>query len=245
MCKDRFYRNLLSSENLVAFRVTVKETDLLLHAKKPLEDLTKESILRHRGYIESFIKRCPEFLHTLKPMGIVGPAPAIVNTMLTAGKKADVGPMAAVAGAIAEQVGIDLLVHTDEVVVENGGDVYLKTSEPVTVGIFAGTSPLSLKIGLKIDSKKNPLALCTSSGTVGHSISFGKADAVCVVSGCCALADAVATSIGNRITAKEDIQPAIDFGRNIDGVIGLIVIMGDEVGMWGELEVVPLHLNSF
>ncbi len=244
MHEDRSYRKLLSSENLVAFRVTVKETDLFVHAAKPLEGLTKESILRHRGYIESFIKRHPDFLHALEPLDIAGPAPIIINTMLAAGKKAGVGPMAAVAGAIAEHVGIDLLSHTDEVVVENGGDIYLKTSEPVTVGIFAGKSPLSLKIGLRIDSNRNPFAVCTSSGTVGHSLSFGKADAVSVVSGSCALADAAATSIGNRIAAKGDIQQAIGFGKNIEGVTGLVVIMGDEIGAWGELEVVPLRLNS-
>jgi ApbE superfamily uncharacterized protein (UPF0280 family) len=244
MFKNRTYRNLLSSENLVAFRVTVKETDLFVHAAKPLEQITKELILRHRGYIESFIHRCPEFLYALEPLDIPGPAPIIIGSMLAAGKKAGVGPMAAVAGAIAEHVGIDLLSHTDEVVVENGGDIYLKTNKPVTVGIFAGASPLSLKVGLRIDSNRNPFAVCTSSGTVGHSLSFGKADAVCVVSDSCALADAAATSIGNRITSKGDIQPAIDFGRTIDGVAGLIVIMDEEIGAWGDLEVVPLRLNS-
>jgi len=244
MCHDRSYRSLLSSENLVAFRVTVKETDLFVHAKKPLKGLAKELVLRHRAYIESFIKRYPGFLHALKPFHLEGPAPAIVRDMLAAGKKAGVGPMAAVAGAIAEHVGMDLLPHTDEVVVENGGDIYIKTSEPVTIGIFAGASPLSLNIGLRIDANMHPFAVCTSSGTVGHSLSFGKADAVCVVSGSCALADAAATSIGNRVTSKGEIQHAIDFGRTIDGVTGLVVIIDDEMGIWGDLEVVPLRLNS-
>ncbi len=204
---------------MVGFRVAVKETDLFVHAVKPLEEITRELILKHRGVIEAYIKRYPEFVNTLKPWRVSGPAPIIINDMASAGEKAGVGPMAAVAGAIAEHVGIDLLMHTDEVVVENGGDIFFKTNGPVTIGIFA---------------------VCTSSGTVGHSLSFGKADAVCVLSRSCSLADAAATSIGNQITSKAHIGSAIDFGKNIQGVGGIVVIMGDEIGMWGELEVVRL-----
>jgi len=102
--------------------------------------------------------------------------------MASAGEKAGVGPMAAVAGAIAEHVGIDLLGHTHEVVVENGGDVFFKTNGPVTIGIFAGNSPVSLGMGLRVYPGKKPLSVCTSSGTVGHSLSFGKSGCgLCVV----------------------------------------------------------------
>ena len=240
MYKKRLYRNLPARENLVAFRVAVKETDLYVHAEKSLEEITKELILKHRGRIEAYIKMHPGFVQTLEPWRVSGPAPIIINDMVSAGEKAGVGPMAAVAGAIAEHVGIDLLVHTDEVVVENGGDVFLKTDGPVTIGIFAGTSPLSMSIGLRLDSGESPLSVCTSSGTVGHSLSLGKADAVCVVSDSCPLADAAATSIGNRVKSKTHIESAIDFGKNIQGVNGIVVIMGHEIGMWGELEVVPI-----
>ena len=160
--------------------------------------------------------------------------------MVSAGERAGVGPMAAVAGAIAEHVGIDLLTHTDEVVVENGGDIFFKTNGPVTIGIFAGKSPISLKMGLRVNPEVKPLSVCTSSGTVGHSLSLGKADAVCVLSGSCSLADAAATSIGNRIASKAHIGSAIDFGKNIKGVDGIVVIMGNKMGMWGELEILRL-----
>jgi ApbE superfamily uncharacterized protein (UPF0280 family) len=240
MYQKRSYRNLTARENLVAFRVTVKETDLFVHAVKPLEEITRELILKHRGVIEAYIKRHPEFVKTLKPWRVSGPAPIIINNMASAGEKAGVGPMAAVAGAIAEHVGIDLLMHTDEVVVENGGDIFFKTNGPVTIGIFAGKSPISLGMGLRVDPGEKPLSVCTSSGTVGHSLSFGKADAVCVLSGSCSLADAAATSIGNQITSKAHIGSAIDFGKNIKGVDGIVVIMGNKIGMWGEMEVVRL-----
>ncbi|MBW2602919.1 MAG: UPF0280 family protein [Deltaproteobacteria bacterium] len=242
--RKRSYRNLVLKDHLVDFRVTVKETDLFVQALKPLEDITRELILEQRGYIENYIKRYPEFARTLKPWRVRGPEPMIINEMARAGEKAGVGPMAAVAGAIAEHVGRGLLKHSDEVVVENGGDVFLRLVDPATIGIFAGASPLSLRMGICVESKEKPVSICTSSGTVGHSLSLGKADAVCVVSDSCSLADAAATSIGNRVTSKTHIQPAIDFGKHIEGVKGIVVIIGDDVGIWGDLKVVPLKLEK-
>ncbi len=240
MYQKRTYRNLIRKDDSSLFKVVVKETDLHVHAPKHLETITQDLILQHRGYIESYIKRYPEFAKTLTPWHISEPAPLIIQDMTIAGEKADVGPMAAVAGVIAEHVGRDLLAHTEEVIVENGGDVFLKTNAPVTVGIFAGSSPLSLRIGVRADSGTSPLSVCTSSGTVGHSLSMGKADAVCVVSDVCSLADAAATSVGNQVKSERDIQKAVDFGKGIEGVTGLVVIINDKIGMWGELEIVPL-----
>ena len=161
--------------------------------------------------------------------------------MVDAGEKAGVGPMAAVAGAIAEHVGSGLLHKCREVIVENGGDIFLKTERPVVVGLFAGESPLSFKLGIRIKPEAFPVSVCTSSGTVGHSTSFGKADAVSVQARSCSLADAAATAIGNRVGSKKNIQEAIGFGRTITGVTGLVVIIGDEMAAWGDLEIVPLR----
>ncbi len=241
--RQRFYRRLTRCEHLVAFHVVVKETDLWVQAHKNLKNLIKELILKERGYIESYIRRHPDFQQTLHPWRLEAPAAAILSEMAQAGTQAGVGPMAAVAGAIAGRVGNRLLDHpqgSDEVIIENGGDVFLKTRQPVTVGISAGKSPLSMQIGLTIDSRERPVAVCTSSGTVGHSISFGKADAVCVVSGSAALADAAATSIGNRVHAKADIHKGIDFGKTIQGVEGLVIVKDEKMALWGALEMVPL-----
>jgi ApbE superfamily uncharacterized protein (UPF0280 family) len=242
--EPRTYRNLIHSNRLVVFRVVVKETDLLVSASSSLEMVTRESILTYRSHIENYIAQYPEFLTTLRPWHVSGPAPAIVREMTAAGEKAGVGPMAAVAGAIAESVGRYLLAYSDEVIVENGGDTFFKISDPVTVGIYAGKSPLSLRVGLRVASSAHPVSLCTSSGTVGHSLSFGKADAVCVMSDSCALADAVATAVGNRVQTSRDIQPAVEFGKSIPGVMGLAVIIGKDMGLWGDLELIPLQGKS-
>jgi ApbE superfamily uncharacterized protein (UPF0280 family) len=238
--QPRTYRTMVDSGRLTAFTVTVKETDLHVQARCDLAGLARELALEHRGYVEAYIRRYPEFLSTLEPWPLTVPAPAIVDDMIAAGAAAGVGPMAAVAGAVAEHVGRGLLPHSEEVIIENGGDIFLKTATKATVAIYAGSSPLSLKVGVRIDCGGGPIGVCTSSGTVGHSLSFGKADAVCVVSRSCALADAAATAIGNRVRSRQEIVAGIEFGRGIRGVQGLAIIVDDRLGAWGEVEVIPL-----
>ena len=234
------YRNQITKGHLTPFTVSVKETDLMVHASKAMVSETRESVLQHRGYIESIIRENPSFVTSLVPWKNSGVFPKIVSEMIKAGQNANVGPMAAVAGAMAQFVGEDLLELTDEVIIENGGDVFIKTIHPVTVGIFAGNSPLSFKIGIHIDSTDHPRAVCTSSGTIGHSLSYGKADAVVVVSDSCPGADAAATAIGNRVTSDRHIQKAIELGKNIPAVDGIMIIIGEKMGIWGQMEVTRL-----
>jgi hypothetical protein len=241
MHQERTYRNLVNTEKLLAFRVVVMETDLLVHAGKKLEHETRELVLEHRGYVEAYIKAHPGFAAALTPWRLEGPAATIVVDMVKAGENAGVGPMAAIAGAVAEHTGLGLLKSTDHVIVENGGDVFIKTDTPLTVGIFAGKSPLSLRIGIRLSGGPKPMAVCTSSGTVGHSLSLGQADAVCVVADSCSIADAAATAIGNQIQSIADIGYAIGKGKGIENIRGIIIIVGEKMGMWGELEVIPLQ----
>ena len=240
MHQERTYRNYVNSDKLLAFRVVVKETDLLVHAEKKLEYETRQLVLEHRAYVEAYIKAHPDFAVALTPWQLDGPAANIVVDMVKAGENAGVGPMAAIAGAVAEHTGLGLLKFTDHVIVENGGDVFIKTDTPLTVGIFAGTSPLSLGIGIRVSGGPKPTAICTSSGTVGHSLSFGKADAVCVVADSCSIADAAATSTGNQIQSIADIEEAIGKAKCIEKIQGIIIIVGEKMGIWGDLEVVSL-----
>jgi ApbE superfamily uncharacterized protein (UPF0280 family) len=149
--------------------------------------------------------------------------------------------MAAVAGTVAEYVSRVLLEYSTEIIVENGGDLYLNTDRELTIGIFAGPSPLSEKIGLKIAPQDMPLSLCTSSGTVGPSISFGRADAVTVRAQSAALADAAATAIGNMITQVSDIASGIQAARDIASLDGIVIIKDDQIGAWGDMELVAIE----
>ena len=240
MHQERTYRNLIDSPKLVPYRVVVKETDLMVYTETELIDETRELVLEQRGYVEAYIKSHPDFSRSLIPWQLDGPAPGIILDMVKAGRNAGVGPMAAIAGAIAEQVGLGLLALTDQVIIENGGDVFIKSNSPVTVGIFAGNSPLNLRLGIRLKSKGFPNAVCTSSGTIGHSLSLGKADAVCVVAESCSIADAAATAIGNLINSAADIETAISVGRNFEELSGIVAIVDEKVGMWGDLEIVSI-----
>jgi len=213
---------------------------LWICADRVLEKEAKEHVFKIRGYIESYIQSHPGFLKSLVPWSVNGPAPFIVNEMAEAGKRAGVGPMAAVAGAVAESVGNALLAYSNEIIVENGGDVFIRLNRPFIYSIFAGKSPLSMRFGIRLDASGKPLAVCTSSATIGHSYSAGKADAVCVVSDSCAVADAAATSICNQVISEKEIQPAIDSGNLIEGVYGIVVIAEGKIGIWGNVEMVPL-----
>lgn len=146
--------------------------------------------------------------------------------------------MACVAGAVSEFIGRDLLPFTKNIIIENGGDIFIKTEYNVRASVFAGESPLSYNVNFIIKAKDTPWGVCTSSATVGPSISFGKADAVCVISKSATLADAAASAIGNRAKSNKDIKAALEYGIHISGVIGIIIIMGKEMGAIGEVQLV-------
>jgi ApbE superfamily uncharacterized protein (UPF0280 family) len=241
MYEKRTYRNLVKTDDLVKFEVIVKETDLLVRAEKDLSRETRESVLKYRRQLEAYIEMYPEFQKSLIPLEDDPYAPEIVQEMIRTSRLAHVGPMAAVAGAMAEWVSKDLLQFSKEVIIENGGDIYLSTSKERTIGIFAGASPLSLKIGIVIEPEETPLGVCTSSGTVGHSLSFGKADAVLVLSKSAALADAAATAVGNIVKEKKDIELGLERGREIEGVLGILIIVGEKMGVWGNIKLVRLQ----
>jgi ApbE superfamily uncharacterized protein (UPF0280 family) len=234
--RERKYRQGISRENLVSYEVRIKETDLWICSESDLSVLAEKSVLNYRRFIEEYIHLHPEFLSTFSPLEEDPLAPHIVRGMMKAAASAGVGPMASVAGAIAQYVALELMKESHDVIVENGGDIFLRTGRDLHIGIFAGESPLSGKISLKIRGSENPVGVCTSSATVGHSVSLGCADAVCVVSGSAILADAVATAVGNRVQKESDIRNALDRGLEIEGVLGVLIIVGDKLGARGAIE---------
>ena len=240
MYEKRTYRNLVKTDDLVKFEVIVKETDLLVRAESDLSKETRESVLKYRYQLETYIAMNPGFQQSLLPLTDDPYAPEIVKQMIQTSQRAGVGPMATVAGAMADWVSKDLLQLSREVIVENGGDIYLASSMERTIGIYAGDSPLSLKIGIAIPPDETPLGVCTSSGTVGPSLSFGKANAVCILSKSAALADAAATAVGNVVRGKQDISLGLGRAREIEGVLGTLIIVEEKMGVWGKIKLTRL-----
>lgn len=234
--EKRFYRELVNPQGLTGFQVRVKETDLWIAAEKDLSKEAFECVLRLRAQIEAYVKRHPEFLHSLSPLPFDPLAPPLVRLMLKAAEKTGVGPMAAVAGAISECLGKYLLKYSRELIIENGGDIFLQTLKERNVLLYAGNSPLSLKVGVRIPPNTT-IGICTSSGTVGHSLSFGRADAVCVFSPSSALADAAATALGNLVRSSKDVPYVLKKAKEIEGVEGIVIIIGETLGVWGKYEI--------
>ncbi|KAF0189620.1 MAG: hypothetical protein FD168_875 [Desulfobulbaceae bacterium] len=243
--RNRSYRQLHDQSDLIAVQVQIQETDLHILATRNVKERATELVLQYRLQIENYIVKHPLFLATLDPLPLDFLAPSLIQEMLAAGQKAGVGPMAAVAGAMAEFVGKTLAAEgVAEIIVENGGDIYLQRNKECSVAIFAGQSPLSYKVGLRLPASLMPVGVCTSSGTVGHSLSFGKADAAVVVAKSTALADAAATRIGNEVDinlgAKKAVEQALATAREIEGIEGAVVICGEVMGAFGAIELVRL-----
>lgn len=241
MYQPRAYRHWIKDGGLVSFQATVKETDLYLRAQRDLKRQALRAIEGCRAPLERYIERYPQFLTALQPLPVAEDAPKLVREMAEAAQRTGVGPMAAVAGAIAEAVGRELMRFSSEVIVENGGDIFLSILQPRLVGVYAGEAPFTGKIALNIEPEDTPLGICTSSGTVGHSLSFGRADAVIVLSPCAALADAAATAIGNLIKMDSDIPKAIEFAQGIQGVSGVLIIIGSKMGAWGKVKLTEME----
>jgi ApbE superfamily uncharacterized protein (UPF0280 family) len=243
--RTRSYRQFPDQTGLIATQVMIQETDLHILATRDVQERATELVLQYRLQLENYIVKHPLFLATLDPIPMDFLAPPLVREMLAAGLKAGVGPMAAVAGAISEFVGKALAAEgVEEIIVENGGDIYVQRLQECSVAIFAGQSPLSYKVGLRLPASLMPVGVCTSSGTVGHSLSFGKADAAVVVARSTALADAMATCIGNEVgptlSAKEGVERALAKAREIEGIEGAVVICGEVMGAIGAVELVRL-----
>jgi len=240
MYEERKYREWVKHDDLVAVRVVEEETDLLVSGDMDLSAAAAEAIAKYRKQIKGYIARDRKFQSALKPVEVKDDAPEIVKEMAKAARIVGVGPMASVAGVMAERVGRELLGFSQQIIVENGGDIFIKSARERLLGIYAGSSPFTGKLALRIEPDQTPIGICTSSGTVGHSLSFGKADAAIVISKWTALADAAATATGNLAKTEEDIQKAIEFARSIEGVEGAVVIMGKKIGAWGKIEIVGI-----
>jgi ApbE superfamily uncharacterized protein (UPF0280 family) len=236
--EKRTYRSIINKDNLTSYSVKIAESDLLISSDTNLADVALKSLARHRYSLETYIKNHPDFLASLLPLPEDNLAPPIIRDMLVKSKICGVGPMAGVAGAISEFIGYDLLNHTENLIIENGGDIFIKAKKKMIASVYAGESPLSYKVNFIVKPDNTPLGICTSSATVGPSLSFGKADAICAISKSATLADAAASAIGNKVKSKEDIKKALDYGIKIPGVSGIIIIIGKEMGVIGEVELV-------
>ncbi|MFZ2071429.1 MAG: UPF0280 family protein [Halobacteriota archaeon] len=220
-------------------RFSQKETFVWITAdEKRYIEIAKEELKERRKDLERFVRWHPYFVVTLDEYQIEesNEVPEIVLRMIESAEKFGIGPMSAVAGTLAEfAVAAMRDAGAGYAIVDNGGDVALITDRDVLVGVYAGESPFSNKIALKIKPSSALVGICTSSGTVGHSISFGNADAATVVSDSASLSDAAATALGNSVTDAHSVKNAFLAITHVEGIKGALVIYQDMLATWGEM----------
>jgi ApbE superfamily uncharacterized protein (UPF0280 family) len=227
---------------MVHFQVAYKSSDLDIGIPRdrylPTFVGRAQAIVRaYHRQLQAYIDEHPAFGFSLVPCAAWAQAPAIAKDMAAAAELAGVGPMAAVAGAVAQYTALDLVGDEAEIIIENGGDIYLNTSKSRTIGIFTGEgSVFNNRLALKVKASSNPMGICTSSGTVGPALSFGCADAAIIIAKSPILADAVATATGNRVKEPADVGKAASFAASIPGVLGAVVMAQDNIAAWGEVE---------
>ena len=220
----------------------LKETFVWITAdEKRYIEIAKEELKRRRNDLERFTRWHPYFLVTLESYQIEekdkNKIPEIVTRMTESAEKFGVGPMSAVAGTLAE-FAVEAMhdAGATYAMVDNGGDVALISDREVLVGIYAGESPFSNRIALKLHPSSSLLGVCTSSGTVGHSISFGNADAATVISNSASLSDAAATALGNSVTDAQSVSKAFGVIKHVEGIKGALIIYKDTLATWGEIQ---------
>lgn len=220
-----------------AFLTTLEPWDLV---QSLYSEQASASVQSSTSVHNSTFEQSPAFVQSSASGQAKEIVPYVVKAMCEAAHLAGVGPMAAVAGFFAEQVGLFLSHSSADVLVENGGDIWLKSTLTRKVCIYAGNSPFSQRIGLAIKAEATPLGICTSSGTVGHSLSFGNADAVVILAPSAPLADAVATAACNQVQDETDLAETVEWAVTIPGVLGAVAILGDKMAAQGEVELIPL-----
>jgi len=243
MIEQRTYRNQFSQQRFRSFTVNYKETDLWIGVdpesfREELKEISLLKVKELRLVLEDYLLTDPVFGKTFDPHSVEPNAPEIVRVMAEAADRAGVGPMAAVAGAFAETVGRHLMDKFDiqELVVENGGDIFLKINRNLLMSVYAGNSPLSGKIGIEIQASESPLGVCTSAGTVGPSVSLGKTDATMIICRNTALADALATTFGNLVQVPEDVQQVTQQTVRFPEILSAVIIYRDKIGIRGKFE---------
>lgn len=240
--KRDYRRSVPSQVGWFAYTVRYKESDLWIQTDLDFRQEAETLLLEARLQLELYAREHSDFLTAYVPLPQDPKAPELVKWMVGAGLAAGVGPMAAVAGAIAKYVGEGLLsLGCKEVVVENGGDIYLAVNRELLVGLYAGSSPLSGHLGIRIRPGEMPIGVATSSAKVGHSWSYGATDAACVVARDSVLADATATALGNRVREISDMEKALEWVCSIEGVVGAVLVLGKAMAAKGGIQLTSVR----
>ncbi|MBU1112322.1 MAG: UPF0280 family protein [Candidatus Omnitrophica bacterium] len=235
MYQERFYREQISSK--FKLEVAYKESDLLILSDAQLDEgTTRDILVKHYETVEGYLKKTPLFFKSLSPLADDDSAPPIVREMIAAARLSGIGPFSAVAGAIATYVGRDLLKFSREIIVENGGDIFLRINSDKSLGVYLGDDYQPSVIKLKLSKRDQPFGIASSSATIGPSLNFGNADLVSVISKDAIAVDSFATAFSNQIKTLADSRLVIESAKANPAIEGILVAFSGKIFLWGDLE---------
>ncbi len=230
------YRNRVKYKEKYNWRIIYKYSDLLVSCDRNIIPKLERLIKEIYHLLGSCIKENPSFQKSLSPLKIKPEYPPVIKKMCQKAAIFNVGPMATVAGAVCDYLASGLDRYCSRLIIENGGDVFIKTNKDIKVGVYLKNKHFEDKIYLKIKAVGTPCGLCSSSGSFGHSLSMGSSDLVVVMAKSTISADGAATSIANNIRDPEDISKTISSYKNIKDIKGILIVKDDRLGVWGNIE---------
>ncbi|MCP4764501.1 MAG: UPF0280 family protein [archaeon] len=225
--------------NKIKKHLNVKESDVTIISEKNEYIEAAISVLNEeRLIIESTIKKYPKFKTSFIPYSIPNP-PDIIERMQLAAEICDVGPMASIAGALADKMSDSIKKKGAKIaVIENGGEIIIDSVEDIHIALYSMTTALKAKMGFIFKGGNKPIGVGTSSGTFGHAFSFGDADTVTVFGDNAAIGDAAATRVANAVKG-EDIENSIGKGLEVadslEKISGTFITRGKLVGKSGSI----------
>lgn len=239
---NRRYRDSVApSGSEVRFQVAVEQTDLLVVAREDLSRDVAGVVSGLRGAIKNHILFHPEFAESLAPLDPADSAPEIVRAMAAGAAPCGVGPMAAVAGTVAEFVAREFASRSPDFIVENGGDIFMYSTRDRVVALLPDPDSGS-SVGIRLAAERFPLSVCSSSATIGHSLSLGAGDLVTVAAKSGALADAAATALCNMLRNRDSINDLLAEAERLSahGLEGVFAQVDGQVAAWGDVELVAV-----
>ena len=239
----RGYRETVAPDKgEVRFQVVVEQTDLMVVARRDMKDDISLYLNELRGELKNWIMFHPEFAASLEPVDAAGCHSALVRAMADAARVCGVGPMAGVAGAIAQAVADRFVADSPDILVENGGDVFMHSTRERVVALLPDPAN-EARLGLRFASDDFPVSICSSSATIGHSLSLGSGDLVAVRAASGALADCAATALCNRLKGARDLDEVLAQAKGLAaaGLQGVFAQIGPKVAAWGDVELVALE----
>jgi hypothetical protein len=230
------YRCCVKNKEKYAWLLSYYYTDILISSNKNIKSRIEKPLKKIYEILNVCIKNEASFLKSLSPIKIKPSFPPVIKEMCAKSAVFNVGPMAAVAGTINEYIASYLQKYCDILIIENGGDIYVKAERDLNVGIYVKNPNFKDKIALKINAKNMPCGLCSSSGTFGHSFSMGKCDLAVVLAKSAITADAAATAFANSISCEDDISGSIAYFKGFEDIKGLLAVKDKKIGAWGAIE---------